>query len=458
MLSDSTIFILGDGAAFIHTGREEIGWIVVNKDGSQVLNKHIIRNDSITYYIGEPGAMKKLPSAGYIVPVTEVFAHNNYVKYCAGLLKLNAQLDTIFLRTYTDTSLNDDYINTCTIMPDGTYLIGGTRGIQPDSCVLMHIDSNGNLLWVKTYANIFLGENYTIRTLSTMPNGLIIAGAYILNQKVIGMQQFYYDLKSPWFILFDTSGNIIKDTVYRTHYGGGEINIDTVGGYVTWGYLDSFFTSNPNQAPNLPGFIAHLDDSFRMTWVTNFADNYTLYDIYCVRQLHDGNYLVIGDRYGYMGWLAKVNAVTGAKIWEHIYGDSTLGFAYFADVIEKSNGNFLITGSILNPNEPNNFRQDVWLLEVDSNGCEVPGCMQTTGTPPSPLKGELKIWPNPVNNFLNIEASFKIEQIEIVNTLGQSVLHKICSTERESIDISHLRSGMYFMRINNLYTQKVMKQ
>jgi hypothetical protein len=65
------------------------------------------------------------------------------------------------------------------------------------------------------------------------------------------------------------------------------------------------------------------------------------------------------------------------------------------------------------------------------------------------------LYPNPVNDVLNIEASLGIQSVEILNNIGQQVL---TSTQKQ-INVSHLPSGVYLVRIqdaaNNLETKKI---
>ena len=55
--------------------------------------------------------------------------------------------------------------------------------------------------------------------------------------------------------------------------------------------------------------------------------------------------------------------------------------------------------------------------------------------------------PNPANDVVTVQSSFKIREIEIHNTLGQVVLRKEGSQNIETIDVSNLQSGVYVVRI-----------
>ncbi len=68
---------------------------------------------------------------------------------------------------------------------------------------------------------------------------------------------------------------------------------------------------------------------------------------------------------------------------------------------------------------------------------------------------EVKLYPNPANNVLNIETALEIQNVEIYNIQGQKVL----SSNQKQINVSDLAAGMYMVRIqdvdNNIATKKI---
>jgi hypothetical protein len=62
-----------------------------------------------------------------------------------------------------------------------------------------------------------------------------------------------------------------------------------------------------------------------------------------------------------------------------------------------------------------------------------------------------KIYPNPANDILNIDTKQTIEvtSINIYNTLGQIVLVIPNAQQTKSVDVSSLKTGNYFMKINS---------
>ena len=68
---------------------------------------------------------------------------------------------------------------------------------------------------------------------------------------------------------------------------------------------------------------------------------------------------------------------------------------------------------------------------------------------------EVALYPNPVNDLLNIETALELQSVEIYNIQGQKVL----SSNQKQINVSNLAAGMYMVRIqdtdNNIATKKI---
>ncbi len=68
---------------------------------------------------------------------------------------------------------------------------------------------------------------------------------------------------------------------------------------------------------------------------------------------------------------------------------------------------------------------------------------------------EVALYPNPVNDILNIETALDIQTVEFYNIQGQKVL----SSNQKQINVSDLAAGMYMVRIqdadNNIATKKI---
>ena len=70
---------------------------------------------------------------------------------------------------------------------------------------------------------------------------------------------------------------------------------------------------------------------------------------------------------------------------------------------------------------------------------------------------DLKYYPNPVKNSLNISNNFTIEKIEVNSILGQTVLVKEVNDLQTTIDFSSLTNGVYFITVTSQGENKVIK-
>ncbi len=64
----------------------------------------------------------------------------------------------------------------------------------------------------------------------------------------------------------------------------------------------------------------------------------------------------------------------------------------------------------------------------------------------SPYDNTISLYPNPARNMLNIELN-KSGRVKIMNALGKSVLEKPVAEGKNSLDITKLPSGMYYVII-----------
>ena len=60
---------------------------------------------------------------------------------------------------------------------------------------------------------------------------------------------------------------------------------------------------------------------------------------------------------------------------------------------------------------------------------------------------QIKIYPNPSSNFLNIESDIEIKKVELINIQGQ----KIVETNQSQLDLTDIPNGIYFLRVNDVH-------
>jgi hypothetical protein len=64
---------------------------------------------------------------------------------------------------------------------------------------------------------------------------------------------------------------------------------------------------------------------------------------------------------------------------------------------------------------------------------------------------QVLLWPNPVGEILNLRSNMKLESISIFNETGSMVFlpKPIAWAGQISMDVSHLPSGIYFLKLQS---------
>ena len=72
--------------------------------------------------------------------------------------------------------------------------------------------------------------------------------------------------------------------------------------------------------------------------------------------------------------------------------------------------------------------------------------------------GALKVFPNPTQNQWTMQAEKNIESVRVFDVLGKEVMHVTPFSNAVNIDATKLRDGVYFARINDVKTVRIIKQ
>ena len=469
--SDSNYFV--EGWSFNqYTGIFSIYDMIISSDGKVVLSKHkqIPNSPSNSIINGGPGEIKPLLNGnGYVIPYTIQWpnASTHYLYSAAGIEKINSLGDSIFMKTYTDTSIYFEAMNAVTIMPDGGYALGGEKGFDTPSMYLpayiIRTDSIGDTIWTHTYQK-FPTQAANVANVIALNDGRIAVYAMSTYQANPGTADEYTH-NSPWFLLLDSTGSVLRDTLYSTGYVSGNIGVygdmyaDKNGGYIVIGGSDSMYnTSSPGDARNFPGYIAHLDTNFRMTWRTSFpfSDELGHRQGAVVRQLNDGGYIVIGDSWTNSsydkGFAAKIDR-SGRIVWSHNYYSDATHNAYLRDVVERPDGGFVMTGGTFNDTLPawHQF-QDMWLVAIDSNGCE-DGLCAPAAVPAAPQpvvkNNEVLVYPNPTSSTINFEfPASGVVTIKLMDLTGRVLREQVISNHTTAaFDVKGYATGLYLYQV-----------
>jgi trimeric autotransporter adhesin len=282
----------------------------------------------------------------------------------------------------------------------------------------MAMDNSGNLFFADA-------NNSVIRMINT--SGIIstVIGNHIMGYSGDGGPAAAAELNAPEGIVFDKNGNIFigdaENYVVRKVNTSGIIS--TIAGIHWRGY----------SGDGGPATAAELDQPCGITF-DGSGNMYFADEINNVIRMVDG-----------AGIITTV-AGNGVRNYSGDGGPATL-----AELDLVSAGAFDASGNLYLADEDNNVIREVIGLPNSINQILAPSF-------------QFSIFPNPVNQTLNIKLNWQITGLVILSIMditGKVVLSQSMVTNTLQIDVSSLSPGMYFIYIKNKdipITQKFIKQ
>ncbi len=279
------------------------------------------------------------------------------------------------------------------------------------------------------------------RVFQTEDNGYIFSGSTMSSGA--GMWD-------AWLVKLDADGNVEWDKTYggSDWDSGGGLVLTNDGGYLVAGWTANFGV----QARDV--YIVKTDSAGTQQWYKTFGDAHKDHTGDVI-QTSDGGYLIVGsleNTYFSQAWRAdgyiiKTNS-SGNEVWSKTYGGFTDDG--FGCVREVGDGGFIISGST------NSYynESEIYLLKIWENG-EVTSVSQGSGmTPDSYLLSQN--YPNPFNNQTMIQ--YRIPErayvrLEILNLLGQRIQmlvdeYQPAGNYSAAWTPSDLTSGLYFYHLS----------
>jgi len=240
-------------------------------------------------------SVQQISNGGYIVAgVTSSFNQGNYDFW---LLQLDSNGNVVWQKIYSRPYA--DFAYSIQQTSDGGYIVAGSTRTFVDGgedVWVLKLDSDGDIVWQKTYGGS--GNDYAYSIQQTSDGGYIVAG--YTNSFGAG----YDDI---WVLKLNSEG----DVEWQKTYGAAgfdyanSIQQTSDGGYIVIGETHSFGAGGSDV------WVLKLDSNGNVLWEKTYGGYYTEYAKF-VRQTSDGGYIVAGytNSFGPGGefWVLKLNA------------------------------------------------------------------------------------------------------------------------------------------------------
>ncbi len=288
--------------------------------------------------------------------------------------------------------------------PDGGYLIGGFRWNPPEDhsldAMVIKTDSLGNEQWTKYFGNPTVDDGMALVALADDGNYLV---ATVWGVNITSSLERRGRI---WMLKLDSNGNIIYENKI------GDINRSehlknfrkTESGYILSGFfVDSTFIT-------YKGFLLKTNDNFDSIWMRKYYYYNNLYD-----------------------------------------------YNYFYDAYPTTDNGYIAVGKA-RP-DMGESTSKLWVVKVDSMGCDTPGCATGTFVKELPIQagsaGELAIWPNPAREEFRIAPPVTPERgksvrIFVYNSQGIRVkeIKPVCNNEPVTVNTGNWQKGIYYIRMS----------
>jgi hypothetical protein len=318
-----------------------------------IFQKTFDGDSSISITVGMD--VKQTSDGGYIlVGLTNSYGAGDRDIY---VIKLNSVGDTIWTRTFGNSTIDDGYSIIQT--PDNCYVITGVITDQNNNyksdAFLLKIDQDGNIKWMKTYDS-GKATAFASSILQTHDGGFLLSGGT--------SDSIYF----AYIIKTDSVGNPEWNKIFNSSYTNAESLAassfeDDFGNY--------YITGKTNSPPsgNNDIFVIKFSSSGNTIWSKTYGAVWSSDNGLSICKTYDGNFVIIGYTVGCEpgidgAYLLKINSL-GDTLWTKCYASGNPTKA----VLSNNNG-LIITGRGLG----------VFLFKIDSLG--YPTWFKTYGIAP----------------------------------------------------------------------------
>ncbi|MBK7762261.1 MAG: T9SS type A sorting domain-containing protein [Bacteroidetes bacterium] len=390
--------------------------------------------------------IQQTSDGGYIVVgQTPAYGAGGFDAY---LVKLNSNGNIVWTKTYGGSGL--EIGSSVDQTTDGGYILTGqidTYGAGGGDFYLVKTDATGNVAWTKAYGQS--GTEAGVSVKQTLDGGYIICGT---SENALGPL-------GPDMCLVKT--NSVGDTLWAKLYGGPmidegyEVNQTADGGYIMVGKSFSFSTAGDYDV-----YVVKVNGQGDVQWSKTYGGSGASSNNeigYSINQTSDGGYVIVGESTLGFGvglkniYLIKTDSLGNSGCYQST--PSTITTNLLPQVISPPN--LIFSGG------------DMTMPETMVNsGTAITNLCSSAPSAINEMPNDfaISIYPNPFYNevSISVEADIQINTIKIYNLLGQEIYLKSDyskSTVQSNItlDLKDFNSGIYFCELQADGFQRVIK-
>ncbi|KAA3651205.1 MAG: T9SS C-terminal target domain-containing protein [Bacteroidetes bacterium] len=379
------------------------------------------------------------------------------------LIKLNKLRDTLWTKTFGDTT--DYYTFRMAIQSsDGGYVaVGETsypHGTFSDGW-LVKTDSLGNKLWERNYGQISLTERLS-SVYQCRDGGYILGGGRRHFGTNPNPQVLNFD---PMIIKVNAMGVHQWTYIHNTQFNDAVAYvIQTLDGNYVFGASTSHASGGTGNGFGKASLLK-IDSSGNLMWHKEYGFISNNHSFQRVLELPDSSLIAVGRRKESTSPVIKGLMVhtdkNGDSLFVATYENNPNGVDsqnYLWDVVLMDDGGFMAAGEVIALPPALPYKQDAWVIRVDSNGCIISNCLVGEKSLEFSKK-TIDLYPNPSTGIVNIESEEGIKSISVYDMQGSFLKHIKGSLRQLELPTE---KGLYLIRIETekgqVLNRKVVKQ
>jgi len=362
----------------------------------------------------------------------------------------------------------DDIASSIQQTSDGGYIISGATESNDGDVSGNHgsfdywivkLNNAGDIQWQKSLGGSADDSAASIQ--QTSDDGYITAGNSNSNDGDVSGNHGDIDY---WVVKLDNTGAV----QWQKSLGGSKedaassIQQSSDGGYIVVGYSTSNDGDVSGNHGDIDYWVVKLDNAGNLEWQKSIGGSGEDWAT-SIQQTSEGGYIVAGystsndgDVSGNHGiydyWIVKLDN-TGVIQWQQSYGGTGMDLA--TAVLQTDDGGYVmggVTGSNNGDVSGNHGMYDYWIVKLSG---------ETAGTDEINSGNKIAVYPNPVTDWLTIKNISPKTKIVITNILGETVSRTVANSSTETLDISGLPAGVYWVAVetkDGTITRKLIKR